>query len=72
MPIIHERINATNTSIYDGKQVALVTLSSYTRKPVDTNISIGSAGRFGKKQALLTGSLIGQMAANLKARRATL
>jgi hypothetical protein len=68
-PIIHERINSINTSIYDGQQVAQVRLSSYTRKPTAPGISIGASGRFGKKQALLTASLVGQMAANLKAKR---
>jgi sulfur transfer complex TusBCD TusB component (DsrH family) len=68
-PVKHVRINASNTSIYDGSQVAFVKLSSYTRKSVSPSISIGASGRFGKKQAFLTGSLISQMAANLSAKK---
>lgn len=68
-PIIHTRINSTNTCIYDDVQVADVRLSSYTRKPVNPTFQVGLSGRFGKKQALLTASLIGQLVANLKALR---
>lgn len=67
--VIHHRVSPTFFSIYDGKLTARVRLSSYTRKPTSADIQIGLSGRFGKKQAFLTGSLIGQMAANLKTKR---
>jgi len=67
--VYHTQINSTNTSIYDGKQVAQVRLSSYTRSPMSLNNPLSLSGRFGKKQALLTASLIGQLTANLRALR---
>jgi hypothetical protein len=68
-PIIHHNPNASVISIYDGQQTALVELSGYHRKSVQSTSLGGLSGRFGKKQGLLTAALISQMAANLKRKR---
>jgi hypothetical protein len=61
---------ATNlTSSVDGTQIANSVLSYYSREVIQPAVSVGLSGRFGKKQISLTAALIGQMAANLKAKR---
>lgn len=53
----------------DGSQIALYELSSYNRKPENIVHSVRESGRFGKKQAGLSASLIYQMIANLRRKR---
>jgi hypothetical protein len=50
----------------DGQQVTLSELKYYHREPMAPDPSIGSSGRFGKKQGQLSLALIYQMIANLK------
>lgn len=68
-PVIHHSEKTSHSSLYHMQQVAIYELSSYTRKPFIPTTSVGLSGRFGKKQGLLAGALLSQMAANLKAKR---
>jgi hypothetical protein len=69
LPIYKRQYSPTELSDNDNSQIATVELSAYYRKAIQPTVSVGLSGRFGKKQISLSAALLGQMAANLRAKR---
>ena len=70
-PIKKVQRDANTTDGNDGSITSIVELNSYHRIPAAADISVGSSGRFGKRQGFLSVALLAQQAANLKRQKAS-
>jgi hypothetical protein len=68
-PVYKLQYRANLTDTRDTTQIALVELSQYHRQAVATNLTIGAANRFGKKQASILAALVTNIGANLRLKR---
>jgi hypothetical protein len=66
VPTYFHKYNGNDFDEYAGQQVSLMSYNYYHRKSIDPSYSIREAGRFGKKQSVLSLALLHQLVAKLK------
>jgi len=65
VPVFKHKYNRWTCSL-DGEQTALNEISYYHRESISPDPTIALSGRFGKKQAFLTGALLHQLVSDLR------